>query len=167
MFAFQTRYGFAMKNRPVRSALSILAVGAVMLFASGCLGPGTPGGMEMLQRVNDQRAAAGIGPLRMCATLTEAAQNYAVENADRGFISHSGATGSTLAGRAGWFGYGGWTALGENLARGQTSVEQAVASWMASPGHRANIMNPAYTDVGFGLAGGPTWVQEFGRSGRC
>jgi len=156
-----------MKIRRTPSVISILVVSTLLVFATACLGPGTPGGTEMLQRINGQRAAAGIGPLRMCATLTDEAQNYAVENANRGYISHTGASGSTLTGRAAWFGYRGWTALGENLARGQSSVAQAVSAWMASPGHRANIMNPSYTDVGFGLGPGPTWVQEFGRSGRC
>jgi uncharacterized protein YkwD len=121
----------------------------------------------MLQRINRERAAVGAPPLRMCATLTRDAQDYAVVLGDRGYISHTGPDGSTLATRAVRAGYVGWTALGENLARGQTSVAEVMAAWMASPGHRANILNPTYTDVGFGLGYGATWAQEFGRSGRC
>ena len=53
------------------------------------------------------------------------------------------------------------------MARGQLNVAQVMAAWMASPGHRANIVNPGFTHVGFGLANGHVWTQEFGASGSC
>jgi uncharacterized protein YkwD len=61
----------------------------------------------------------------------------------------------------------GWNwAWGENAAVGQYSPEQVVSEWMASPGHRANILNPnfAFLAVGYGVGanGRPYWTQSFG-----
>jgi uncharacterized protein YkwD len=59
--------------------------------------------------------------------------------------------------------------VGENIASGQRTVEDAVASWLDSPGHCANIMNPAFTDMGAAYAIDPRnrnrtayWTQVFG-----
>ena len=73
----------------------------------------------------------------------------------------------TLVDRALQAGYTGWLALGENIAAGQTTPEAVMAAWMASPGHRDNILGN-YNDIGVGLAadatGRITWVQDFGQS---
>ena len=45
-----------------------------------------------------------------------------------------------------------WTAYGENVAMGQSSAAHALDSWMHSPGHRKNILNPVYTELGVGYA---------------
>jgi uncharacterized protein YkwD len=70
-----------------------------------------------------------------------------------------------LAERAAEFEYEYWM-IGENLAAGQTSPEQVVADWMASPGHRENMLGETYTEVGVGLRQGGDyglyWVLEFG-----
>jgi uncharacterized protein YkwD len=57
-----------------------------------------------------------------------------------------------------------WPAA-ENLARGQRRPHEVMHAWMNSPGHRANILNPATRAVGVGLElgpGGPWWTQNFG-----
>ena len=58
-----------------------------------------------------------------------------------------------------------WTAYGENVAMGQSSAAHALDSWMHSPGHRKNILNPVYTELGVGYAidraGRPYYVQVF------
>jgi uncharacterized protein YkwD len=64
-------------------------------------------------------------------------------------------------------GYTGWSALGENIAGGYPTADAVVAGWMASPGHRANILSPRFTEMGVGrvtAAGtyGTYWAQEFG-----
>ena len=59
----------------------------------------------------------------------------------------------------------GWTASGENVGRlddhGQLTVEEVAArihqSWMDSPGHRENLLNPAYTHIGVGVAHNPAY----------
>ena len=51
---------------------------------------------------------------------------------------------------------------GENIARGQRSAAEVVAAWMASSGHRANILNASFTKIGVGyVAEGGYWVQMF------
>jgi uncharacterized protein YkwD len=51
---------------------------------------------------------------------------------------------------------------GENIAQGYGSAQSVVAAWMASPGHRANILNPAYHYMGLGyVAAGNWWCQQF------
>lgn len=55
--------------------------------------------------------------------------------------------------------------LGENIHRGPTTPDRAMEDWMESPGHRANILNCSFKDIGVGVtltANGPWWVQNFG-----
>lgn len=58
-----------------------------------------------------------------------------------------------------------WRAFGENVAFGQPSAARVLDSWMHSPGHRLNILNPAFTEMGVGYAvdraGRPYYVQVF------
>lgn len=66
-----------------------------------------------------------------------------------------------------------WRAAAENIAAGQRSVAEVMAGWVASPGHYANLVNPAYRHVGLGHATssagvyGDYWVQNFGRGRGC
>jgi uncharacterized protein YkwD len=59
--------------------------------------------------------------------------------------------------------------LGENIAAGRPTAAATFQGWMNSPGHRANILNPHFTEVGFGYASSAKseyrhyWVQVFGR----
>ena len=95
------------------------------------------------------------------------AQAYADFLAAHDVMSHT-ADGRTLDARAEAAGYTTWTALGENLAGGYATVGDAVNAWMASPGHRANILNPLYKETGVACASnagtsyGSFYVQEFG-----
>ena len=58
-----------------------------------------------------------------------------------------------------------WRFCGENIAKGQTSPENVMNSWMDSPGHKANILSPNYGKIGVGCYTDPHgyiyWVQEF------
>ena len=58
-----------------------------------------------------------------------------------------------------------WRAWAENIAAGQPDAASVVQGWMSSAGHRTNILNPGYTDIGVGLAysasGVPYWTQDF------
>ena len=61
-----------------------------------------------------------------------------------------------------------WQTYGENVALGQSSAAAALDSWMRSRGHRKNILNPDFTELGAGYAidraGRPYYVQVFGDS---
>jgi uncharacterized protein YkwD len=89
--------------------------------------------------------------------------------ADKRYFSHKEPGGSDPAARATRAGYR-WTRVSENIAVGQRTVEEAVAGWLDSPGHCANIMNPAMTEMGAAYAVNPAnenhtvyWTQMFGR----
>ncbi len=121
---------------------------------------------QILQMVNDARSQEGLGTLVFNDTLEAQAEQYACELIDGNFFDHvSPVTGSTLADRAAEFGYH-YQVVGENLAAGQRTPVEVFSDWMNSPGHRANIMHPEFTEVGIGIRSGGQygfyWVQEFG-----
>ncbi|MEU1278567.1 CAP domain-containing protein [Streptomyces sp. NPDC005805] len=126
----------------------------------------SPNGPEaqVLALVNKERAAAGCGPVTANPQLTQAADDYSDVMAASGVMSHTGPDGSTMTSRVEAAGYA-WSNLGENIARGQADAESVMESWMNSPGHRANILNCSFDELGVGVHmgdGGPWWTQNFG-----
>ena len=130
--------------------------------------------------LNVERTSRGLRGLRAHRQLQLAAQSYAGAMVAGGFFSHVSPTGSTVDQRirqgtrylAGALRY----TIGENIAWGEgalASPRAIVAAWMASPGHRANILRGAFREIGIGiapgapvqgLAGAPavTYTNEFG-----
>lgn len=125
----------------------------------------------MLTSLNSLRAANGAGPLTWCATLEVAAQRHSEDQASEAVMSHTGSDGSTPWERLGRAGYLGWTVAAENVASGSQTVAEVVDAWMGSEGHRRNILDPAYSHLGAGLAydarGVTYWTQNFGAGGSC
>lgn len=126
---------------------------------------------EMLASINRLRAAAGVQPLKPCPALRRSAQQYASLMAASDHFGHVGPDGSQPAERVGIEGYR-WNAVAENIAAGQRSVAEAVAAWVASPDHNANLLDRRYRHVGLGHASstgeyGDYWVQNFGRGRGC
>jgi len=115
---------------------------------------------QVVELTNQERAKNGLAPLKENAELNYAADEYAELMSDRGVLSHTGPDGSQPWDRAKAVGYEAQT-MGENIAAGQKTPEQVVAAWMNSPGHRANILNPKYTEIGVGFDDN-YWVQKFG-----
>lgn len=121
---------------------------------------------EIFRLVNEERIARGLGPVKFNATLEAQAEEYACELIHYDFFAHvNPVTKSTLSERAEQFGYV-YRVVGENLAAGQPSPAEAFRDWMESPGHRANILDGRFTELGVGIRSGGTyglyWVQEFG-----
>lgn len=124
---------------------------------------------EILARANDERAAAGLPPLVLDARLNDAAQRHAEDMLLRSYYSHSSLEGSSPGDRVRKSGYTP-RLVGENIARGALSVNEAMDNWMASQEHRNNILRPGFADLGVGVAVGRNsvgytvlWVQDFGR----
>ncbi|MFJ6793172.1 CAP domain-containing protein [Streptomyces sp. NPDC091268] len=118
----------------------------------------------VLALVNKERAAAGCGALSSNSELSSAARAYSDTMARSGVMSHTGPDGSTMTSRVEAAGYG-WSRLGENIARGQADAAAVMNAWMNSPGHRANILNCEFREIGIGVHqgdGGPWWTQDFG-----
>ncbi|MEU3937705.1 CAP domain-containing protein [Streptomyces sp. NPDC029044] len=119
---------------------------------------------QVLALVNKERAAAGCSPVTANDRLTRAADDYSDVMASSGVMSHTGPDGSTMTTRVEAAGYQ-WSTLGENIARGQADAAAVMKSWMNSPGHRANILNCSFKELGVGVHfgdGGPWWTQNFG-----
>jgi uncharacterized protein YkwD len=111
--------------------------------------------------VNVERASR-CGPLAVDGRLATAAQRHSDDMAAHDYFSHTSLNGDTLADRARAAGFTGGT-LGENIAAGQRTPQDVMAAWMASAGHRANILNCDYTVIGVGLnEDGWYWTQMFG-----
>ncbi|MFD6229124.1 sigma-70 family RNA polymerase sigma factor [Streptomyces sp. NPDC060232] len=124
--------------------------------------PGIAG--QVVALVNTERAAAGCGPLREDQQLRAAAQGHSDDMAARHFFDHTNPDGKDPGQRTTASGYR-WSTYGENIAKGQQTAQAVMDSWMKSPGHRANILNCSFKDIGVGVhqsAGGPWWTQNFG-----
>ncbi|MEU5175170.1 CAP domain-containing protein [Streptomyces sp. DSM 40868] len=117
---------------------------------------------EILRLVNAERNKVGCQPLTLNPELTKAAQDHSADMAAHQNMSHTGSDGSDPGLRITRAGYT-WSSYGENVAYGYTTAEQVMAGWMASPGHRANILNCGFQEIGVGLAQpGSYWTQDFG-----
>ncbi|MCS0603847.1 CAP domain-containing protein [Streptomyces sp. LP11] len=117
---------------------------------------------RIVQLVNAERAKAGCQDLTLDAKLTKAAQAHSADMAAHQNMSHTGSDGSDPGDRITAAGYT-WSGYGENVAYGYSTAEQVMAGWMSSPGHRANILNCGFQEIGVGLAQPNSyWTQDFG-----
>ncbi|WP_079404779.1 CAP domain-containing protein [Streptomyces sp. 3211] len=116
----------------------------------------------VLALVNQERAAAGCPAVSLNAKLTKAAQDHSADMASHSNMSHTGSDGSDPGARITRAGYM-WRTYGENVAYGYSSPEKVMEGWMNSQGHRENILNCAFKEIGIGLAQpGNYWTQDFG-----
>lgn len=117
---------------------------------------------EVVALVNQERAKAGCSALTVNPKLTAAALNHSQDMASHNNMSHTGSDGSDPGERITRAGYG-WMTYGENVAYGYSSPEQVMEGWMNSPGHRENILNCSFKEIGVGLAQPNSyWTQDFG-----
>jgi|GEM_PF-448172 len=137
---------------------------------------------EILQRVNKLRSEGcqcgstympPVHPLKWNTKLETAASKYAAEMAAKNWFSHTSPDGTAYYTRIYREGYTikGFRFLntGENIARGQTSIENVMKSWTGSSGHCKNMMSKYYRDLGVAMgynAAGKTyktyWVMDLG-----
>lgn len=100
---------------------------------------------------NQARTDNGIAALTVNQKLSNAAQAKADHMAANDYFEHTAPDGTT-----GWYFIGQqgytYTMAGENLAATNESASAVVDGWMNSPGHRANLLNASFTDVGYGIA---------------
>jgi uncharacterized protein YkwD len=130
--------------RRIVGALALLAVlGAVPAAAEG--DPDFE--RAVVAEINQVRAQHRLSPLRIDPRLTAAARDYARELAQRRLIDHTGRDGRHVNDRIERQGYI-WGFAGENLAANAADARETVERWMASPGHRANVLSPSASDVG-------------------
>ena len=116
---------------------------------------------EVVRLVNEARAENGLQPLTASAEISRVARAKSQDMADNGYFSHTSPTYGTPFQMLTAFGISYKTA-GENIAYGQRTPQEVVTGWLNSPGHRANILNASYTQIGVGyVAAGNYWTQLF------
>jgi uncharacterized protein YkwD len=180
------------QNRRIRPGVALAPLGMMalstrrislvwlLMLVWGCASPASPteaspeagdrsgSGItgSIVQLTNAERSNAGIAPFRASNQLMQAAQIQAEQMARLGRLEHelSGAKYPTPSDRLAAVGYR-WQTYGENIAMGQPSAAAVVDSWMHSSGHRANILNSRFQEIGVGYArdsaGRPYYVQVF------
>jgi uncharacterized protein YkwD len=111
---------------------------------------------------NAEREDAGCAPVTLDSRLSAAAQEHAADMAANDYFSHTDQDGADSSDRMHDAGFGG-SRTAENIAYGQETAAEVVATWMGSSGHRHNILNCDYDRIGVGYdARGDYWVQDFG-----
>src|SRR5690606_18283052 len=131
---------------------------------------------EVLRRVNEMRSESRYcgatlhqpaGTLRWNSRLFAAAAGHSADMADNNYFSHTSPDGRTASQRVSDAGYN-WRSTGENIAAGQRTIADVMRGWGDSPGHCANIMNPAFTEVAVSCAASNTsiygqyWTMSLG-----
>ncbi|MFE5486266.1 CAP domain-containing protein [Streptomyces sp. NPDC056527] len=119
---------------------------------------------QIVSLANAEREKAGCSPLRSDGRLRSAAQAHADDMAERDYYEHTSPEGRDAGDRITAAGYA-WSSWAENIHRGPKSPTAAMEDWMNSDGHRRNILNCSFKDIGVGVkltSNGPWWVQNFG-----
>ena len=116
---------------------------------------------EVIRQVNEVRRENGLKALTANWELSRVARYKSQDMLNKGYFSHTSPTYGTPFQMIKAFGLSFRTA-GENIARGYPTPQAVVNGWMNSSGHRANILNASYTQIGVGyVAQGNYWTQMF------
>ncbi|MDH0864445.1 CAP domain-containing protein [Mitsuaria sp. GD03876] len=134
---------------------------------------------ELLDRINALRASGAtcgstnypaVAPVVWNDKLTQAADGHALDMATKNYFEHDSQDGRTFVDRINAVNYG-WSAVGENIAAGQTTVASVMTSWRNSAGHCANLMSANFVDMGVACrpaassanAYSKYWVMDLGK----
>lgn len=116
---------------------------------------------EVIRLVNNIRQQNGLQPLTANWELSRVARYKSQDMLENGYFSHNSPTYGSPFQMITAFGLSYRTA-GENIAKGYASAQAVVNGWMNSSGHRANILNSSYKQIGVGyVAQGHYWTQMF------
>ena len=119
---------------------------------------------EVIKLVNKERNAAGLSALAENSRLSEVAQAKAEDMMKNGYFSHISPTYGSPFEMMKTFGIT-YRSAGANIAKGQKTPAAVMNGWMNSSGHRANILNASYEQIGVGFckdsSGVTYWVQMF------
>lgn len=119
---------------------------------------------EVARLVNVERAKYGLAPLTYNWQLARVARYKSQDMATKGYFDHNSPTYGSPFQMMNSFGIT-FTSAGENIAWGQRTPQEVMNGWMNSPGHRSNILNSSFTQIGVGVAkdanGRIYWTQQF------
>lgn len=158
--------------RVLRRLAAFAAVGAALLAVPAPAGATTLANADTLEtavfkRINYVRASHGLRKLGAAQRLKTAGTKHAANMALKGYFSHSWSTGASFGKWIQWYypgpGYSSWEA-GENLfwATPSTTARAVVRAWMRSSGHRANILRPAWRQLGVGSVAASNPISPWG-----
>jgi uncharacterized protein YkwD len=163
-------------DKHVGSRTALLACGLALLLAGLAPGRAHPASGSrvsatalesgIFRALNDVRAEHGLRPLRVSTALTAAARQHTFEMLDDGYFEHESANGAPFWKRVERYypqGAGSWD-VGENLMWSSASLRasRAVEIWMESPGHRENILSPAWREIGVAAVHSGTSTGSYG-----
>lgn len=158
---YGTSFSDIMAVNPLIKSPSSLYVGEVLSIPASTISTFES---EVIRLVNVQRTNRGLKALGKSVKLCNIARIKSQDMINSNYFSHTspryGSPFNMMENMGVQF-----MAAGENIAMGQTTPAQVMNSWMNSPGHRANILSVAYSQIGVGLAknknGVCYWTQEF------
>ena len=119
---------------------------------------------EVLNIVNKERTSRGLSALKFNAELAKVATTKSQDMIDRNYFDHNSPTYGSPFDMMKKFGIT-YKSAGENIAMGQKTPQEVMTAWMNSDGHRKNILNSSFTEIGIGIAkdknGRLYWTQMF------
>jgi uncharacterized protein YkwD len=125
--------------------------------------------LEVIRLVNQERVSRGLHPLRLNTNLRDSARDHNQDMIDNDFFDHEGSDGSLPWDRAcdhGYTPYGSSCYVGENIAGGYSTPAAVFNAWMSSQGHRDNMLNSEYREIGVGHTTGGAfshyWTMDLG-----
>ena len=120
--------------------------------------------LEVLNLVNKERKANGLKPLTLNKELSNVANIKSRDMIEKGYFDHTSPTYGSPFDMMKKFNIS-YNTAGENIAMGQKTPSEVMNSWMNSSGHRANILNSTYTELGVGIQKDSNatiyWTQMF------
>jgi uncharacterized protein YkwD len=161
----------SMRSKLLAVVAIIAAAGAVAAPSNGRAGARvavlTQLQLQVLAALNDVRTAHGLAPLRSNRQLGRAAVQHSREMVTAGYFGHESADGSAFSARVERFyapGPGGYRSIGENLVWSSPDLgaKRALALWMTSGPHRANILSPLWREIGISAVHVQTAPGTFG-----
>jgi uncharacterized YkwD family protein len=119
---------------------------------------------EVLNIVNKERASRGLSALKFSTEVSRVATLKSQDMINKGYFDHNSPTYGSPFDMMKQFGIT-YKSAGENIAMGQRSPQEVMTAWMNSDGHRKNILNSSFTEIGVGIAkdsnGRLYWTQMF------
>ena len=156
------RLDFRLRTYGITAVLGLTTLGGVVPQCEPAPAPAVAPVSDVqeavVQSVNHHRGVAGRATLNIDSRLTAAAQGHSDDMARRQTMSHVGSGGTDGGQRISSAGYG-WSTWGENVAAGQATPADVMSAWMASSGHRANILNGGVSHIGVAATKGANGVM--------
>ena len=119
---------------------------------------------QVVALVNEEREAEGLPALKVNTRLSEVSEAKAEDMKDNNYFSHTSPTYGSPFDMIKLYGIS-YSSAGENIAKGYQTPEAVVKGWMNSEGHKENILNASFTEIGMGYVsasdGTTYWVQDF------